>query len=232
MLKPIERVRESSRAFTLLELMVVISILGVLTAIVIPVLTGQLGQSQEGAYGAEVDQLQKLVDQFFVDEDSPRYNGQSQFPIMGAAKGVGPFYTADADLTAEVIATSVQNPAAGTQGGTPVWDDNLDGVRAVDEEILNDEDTPTTTVGWHVAPIVVGATQYYVDSRDFFVDFDLLVDAELLREAPKSASSENCSVSACTGSYTYYVDAKGTVKTLLNSLPVAANTGFQEGVYP
>ncbi len=205
MLKPIERVRESSRAFTLLELMVVISILGVLTAIVIPVLTGQLGQSQEGAYGAEVDQLQKLVDQFFVDEDSPRYNGQSQFPIMGAAKGVGPFYTADADLTAEVIATSVQNPAAGTQGGTPVWNDNLDGVRAVDEEILNDEDTPTTTVGWHVAPIVVGATQYYVDSRDFFVDFDLLASAgqrpgtlrETRRSVPPAFLSRVASICGC-----------------------------------
>ena len=56
----------SQSGFTLIELMVVVSIIGVLTAIVVPVVTRHLGESQNEAYASEKKQIQRLVDQYLA----------------------------------------------------------------------------------------------------------------------------------------------------------------------
>ena len=231
-LKPIA---EGRGGFTLIELMVVVSILGVLAAIVVPVVVRQLGESQDETYSAQQQLLQRVVDQYVVDDGNPLFQGRPQFPIFGAAKGAGPYYTGDVDLVAELIVGATANALAGTVGGTPVWSDDGSGVREGSEDVLNDEDTLASVVGWHVAPIAVAGVTNYVDSRDYFVDFDLMLNETgegFLRVPPESASEDNCSESACTGSYIYYIDAVGNMKTLLASFPATSTTGFQPGVFP
>ncbi len=226
---------DRQRGFTLIELVVVIAILGVMAAMVVPAVTRPFRESQESAYKTELKLIQKLLDQYVVGTENPSFQGRVQFPIAGAAKGAGVFYPGDADTDAEIVVI-LGNPQAGTAGGTPVWKDNGDGVRSPAEEVLNDEDSTGAETGWRVATVVVGTITYYVDSRDYFVDFDLLVTSDssdgLLRQPPESASQENCSVSSCNGSYTYYIDAQGNVRTLLSNFPQPETLGFQEGVFP
>ena len=226
--------------FTLIELMVVIAILGVLTAIVIPVVTRHFGESQEQAYEADLDLIQKLVDEYVIDPSNPKFKGRPQFPIQGASKGSLPFYTGDANASSSVIVTEIGNPLGGTVGGKPVWKDNGDGTRdPAFEDDLNDEDEPSTAVGWQVATVVVegpggSSITYYVDSRNFLIEFDLMLKSNnprgSLRRPPESASELNCI--ACTGSYIYYVSDDGEVETLPDSFPEPDNTGFQKGVFP
>ena len=236
MTKVTRRLFRLERGFTLIELIVVISILGVLTAIVVPAVTRHLGTSQEQAYNSEVKLIQKLVDQYYLDQNNPKSKGKRQYPILGAAKVGGALYGGDPDSDPEVIDGGISgNPLGGTSGGAPIWVDDGSAAREPIEDILNDEDSSGGEVGWHVKEVIVSGVTYYVDTRDFIIDFDLMLDigsGGLLREPPKSASPDSCSISTCTGSYTYFVDGVGSVKTVLASLPTLDTTGFQEGVFP
>lgn len=85
-----------------------------------------------------------------------------------------------------------------------------------------------------------------VDSRDYFIDFKLLVDAGLLQAVPESASTDNGG-GTTDGSYSWYVKDTGAIESLFFHFPdngldfdeaepttKAADDfrGFQEGVYP
>lgn len=92
-----------------------------------------------------------------------------------------------------------------------------------------------------------------IDSRDYFIDFNLLVKAGLLQDVPESASPDTGGGSSI-GSYSWYVRDSGAVSSLLYFLPsngdafrvIDATTGqvtnaddgtvdtrgFQDGVYP
>ena len=74
-----------------------------------------------------------------------------------------------------------------------------------------------------------------MDTRDYIIDMTEVVAEDYLDEIRASVSSDNCQTETtpgnCTGSYTYYSDADGKVKTLLFSFAGAAQMGFQ-GVYP
>ncbi len=220
------------RGFTLIEMVVVVAIIGVLAAVVVPVVTSNIGESQTEAYKSDVQQVQSVVDLYTTRGNNPKFKGKTQLPILGAAKGTGTFYTADGDSVAEVIAGGISgNPVGGTKGGTPVWVDNGDGVRASSENNLNDEDAPGTLVGWQVTAVTSTGPTHYVDTRDFIIDFDRLIALGMMRVAPESASSDSCSTSTCSGSYIYYVKVDGSVETLLSSFPTTTKTGFQEA-YP
>ena len=219
------------QGFTLVELVVVIAIIGVLAAIVVPLVTKFLDEGQEESFNADVRVVQTQTDLFVVDEKNPKFKGDRTFPIFAAAKGGGTFVNPDGDSGPDLVTIS-GNAEGGTKGGPPFWVDDGDGVRGSGEEVLNDEDSSTTTdKGWHVREITVKSVNFIVDSRDYFIDFDILVDKGFFREPPVSAAAENCSVSTCNGSYLYYVDVDGTVRTLLDSFPTPSKTGFQL-VYP
>ena len=66
-----------------------------------------------------------------------------------------------------------------------------------------------------------------MDTRDYIIDMTMLTGKALIDGVPSSASSDN----GGTGSYIYYIDANGKVKTLLYTFPTSAKTGFQD-VYP
>lgn len=220
------------KGFTMVEVMVMVSVLGILAAIVIPVVAGHVKKSQREGYETELDAIQKVVQNYFVDKNNPKLLGQPQYPILGAAKASGAPYRGDDNGTPEVIPDGIAgNPLGGTQGGEPLWVDDGNGVRDASEEVLNDEDSPAGNPGWQVAPVVARGVTFFVDTRDFLIDFNLLVAFGLLRDPPRPAAQDNCPRSHCNGSYSYYVDASGTVRTLLASFPTPQSKGWQ-GVFP
>ena len=107
--------------------------------------------------------------------------------------------------------------------------------------------------GWYFDKVKSQAVDHAIDSRDYSIDFRLLVDAGLLQAVPKSASPDNGGGST-SGSYSWYVKDSGAVSSLLFFLPsngdafrvIDATTGqvtnaedgsvdtrgFQDGVYP
>jgi len=107
--------------------------------------------------------------------------------------------------------------------------------------------------GWYVDKVKFQAVDHAVDSRDYFIDFTLLVKAGLLQAVPESASPDNGGVSI-SGSYSWYVRDSGAAQSLLYFLPsngdsfrvIDATTGqvtnsedgsvdsrgYQDGVYP
>ena len=215
-----------------MELIVVIAILGVLTAIAVPTVTTFLGSSKERAYEADLERIQVSADAYLSDPSNTRFQGKRQYPTLAALKTGGTNVQPDADADAETL-TITGNPKGGTEGGSPKWIDDANGVRDATEEDLNDEDD-TTLSDWHVAAITVQGTSYIVDSRDYFVDFDALVTAGYLEKVPESASPDNKksgSTNTYDGSYSWYVDSSGQVKSIYYFFPESDKTGYQEA-YP
>jgi len=201
------------QGFTLVELVVVSAILRVLSAITNPFITSHLGQSKDR------ERFQQAVDAYFSEPDNVNFLGKPQFPIMGTAKTAGTFIRADHNHDTDhpdshdhhnqshgsttgnqahhhtrisEDLTDLGNPLGGTQGGNPKWIDDDNGIRdAVEEELLDSDSNSLDKPGWHVAIINREGTQYIVDSRDYFIDFDKLVGKGLLDEVPRSASTDN-----------------------------------------
>jgi general secretion pathway protein G len=61
------RVANPSRGFTLLELLVVVAIIGLLAGYVAPRYFGQVGKSEVSAAKAQLDALEKSLDQYRLD---------------------------------------------------------------------------------------------------------------------------------------------------------------------
>jgi type IV pilus assembly protein PilA len=63
-----KRMRRGNKGFTLVELLVVIAILGVVAAVVLPNLTGIVGQGETEAARAELTTIQTAVDTMMTQE--------------------------------------------------------------------------------------------------------------------------------------------------------------------
>ena len=169
--------------------------------------------------------------------------GRAQFPLIGRNQTSSaltvltstvdiidqgdPFalgYDADGDGNSD---TALINPVGGTIGAdlTTVWtDSNGDGVRTV---------SASSADRWTTVAVTSGGSTFYTDARYFIIDFETLVDLEMLDSVPESASNDNTpsgSALEYSGSYIWYVDHKGRVRSILSSDPTV--TGFVDGVYP
>jgi len=117
---------------------------------------------------------------------------------------------------------------------------------------LNDTGTATRTPllkdasgGWYVDKVSFQSKDFAVDSRNYFIDFDLLVKAGLLQKTPDSASRDNGGGEDSRGSYSWFVTESGQVESLFfffpsNGVGFDGETldgtldlrGFFVGVYP
>ena len=77
--------KNGQRGFTLIELIVVIAILGVLAAVVVPMVTSYLNNSKSRAYSADAKKIQSAVDAYYSKPGNTRFVGKRQYPIIGRA---------------------------------------------------------------------------------------------------------------------------------------------------
>ncbi len=71
--------------FTLIEILIVLSVLGVLAAIVMPNMTGFLGRGKDRSYEADRRVLQASVDSYYTDTLSRK--GTPKFPTVNGTAG-------------------------------------------------------------------------------------------------------------------------------------------------
>lgn len=55
------------KAFTILELLIVIAIISILAIIAIPNFIGKIEESKESVYWAEINSVEKAVNMFYMD---------------------------------------------------------------------------------------------------------------------------------------------------------------------
>ena len=235
---------QAARGFTLLEMVIVVAILGVITAIVTPLIASALGASKERSYDAETDRIQAAVDAYYSSPRLGRFLGRRQFPVIGRAQtqrslltvqttpvtlidNGDPFTAQDHDGLATTSAIELWNPRGGTIGlsTSTVWSDgDSDGLRT---KSSNSSDT------WTAVSVTRGSRTFYVDPRYYFIDFEALLDAGMLKDIPESASPDNApeaSATTYTGSYIWYVDDDGGVRSFYVYFP--STTGYVDGVFP
>ena len=120
------------------------------------------------------------------------------------------------------------------QSRTPRWEDvDGDGIRNPSgEKLFYENASPSPTVDhWNTSTVAETetGTEYVVDSRDWFIDMQRLLETFYIEELPASASRDNHRDGA--GSYSWYIDEHGEVRSLFYSNPVPTSGGFR-GVYP
>ena len=223
--------------FTLIELVVVIAILGILAAIAIPVVSSYLGSSKERSYDADLAKIQTAVDAYYSHPSNDKAFGRRQYPTDAQTnKGTSAAILASAgdnDDEASTLGIANSNPVGGTEGGTPYWvDTDSDGVRDTSgsEKLYWSGFTTTSDDRWVTTDVTRGSQTYIVDSRDWFINFAELVTDDLISALPTSASSDNDSSNG-DGSYSWYVDSDGKVKSLFFFFPESDQTGYQNS-YP
>ena len=227
------------QGFTLIELIVVIAILGTLSAIAVPLVTNYLTSSKERSYEAEQAKLQSAVDSYYGAKANTRLRGKRQYPLLGLGQTSQSALNVetstknliDDQLPNQTSTAGTWNPLGGTQGAdlsaASVWsDDSSDGLRNIDT-------SAGTADSWNTVSVTVSASTYYVDPRYYLIDFDVLVDSGYLKSVPNSASDDNKpsgSVNTYSGNYIWYVDDRGVVNSLYREFP--DTTGAISGVFP
>ena len=101
--------RRDERGFTLVELLIVISILGVLMAIVVPNVGGLLGAGKEASFSADRATIQTAVDAYYLTRNPNVY------PTTGGAGGAVNFTYL---VTNSNLLRSVPQSAGAVHGGT------------------------------------------------------------------------------------------------------------------
>lgn len=96
------RLARSQRAFTLLELLVVMVIIGLLAGFVAPKYFGQIGKSEVKVARAQIDALEKALEQYRLDLGKYPSTEQGLAALNvsppGEAKWSGPYLRKDAPL--------------------------------------------------------------------------------------------------------------------------------------
>ena len=118
------------------------------------------------------------------------------------------------------------------RGGTPSWEDvDGDGKRnPAGEKLFYHNASPEPGMDhWNTTTVTVKGTDYLIDSRDSFLNFDLMLKRKYIVKIPDSASPDNSTDGK--GSYSYYVDENLEVKSMLYTRPLPETDGYQD-VYP
>ena len=150
---------------------------------------------------------------------------------------------ANAMLLADVANTEIttlggpfSNPVGNTQDQSrrPLWEDaDGDGSRnTAGEKLFYEGASPAPNFDhWNTSTVreAETGTEYVVDSRDWFIDMQYLLELAYLKELPESASPDNHPDG--TGSYSWYVDEDGEIESLLYRYPIPTSGGYQD-VYP
>lgn len=89
-------VRATRRGFTLLEIIVVVTIIALLATLIAPRLIGRIGQAKAAVAKAEVNEIAKQVNLYCVDNGISRLGEDFELSIL--ATGTNPYIKA-ADLT-------------------------------------------------------------------------------------------------------------------------------------
>ena len=134
----------------------------------------------------------------------------------------------------ELVPLSMESHPGGgrLQGGIPTWEDiDGDGVRNTnDEKLFYHKASPSPSVDhWNTSSMSHDEVDYVVDSRNWFINIDLLIEKQYLKEIPNSASPDNSKNG--TGSYSYYINKDLEISSVLYSRPTVDTDGFQN-VYP
>ncbi len=233
----IKRILQGKRGFTLVEMVVVIAIMGVMAAVAVPLVTNTLTKSKATAYAQDLTLVQTAVDSYFSAVDNPRHLGLRQYPINALKDSGDPL---EWNELSSPLTEPLGNPLLGTRGGQPFWRDTGNGEReslqtAGGAQVLSQEidigfTTPRpATDSWYLAKVEFRGNEFAVDTRGYFIDFDELVRTGLLKAAPESASTDNGGVSKIGGSYSWFVNASGSVDSILAQFPyngLALNDGF------
>ena len=223
----LKRILKGEGAFTLVEIVVVLAIMGVMAAVAVPLVTNTLTKSKGTAYAQDLAMIQTAVDSYYSAVDNARHLGLRQYPI-NARKDTGDALKWD-ELSSS-FTPLVPNPLLGTQGGQPFWRDTGNGERdalqagGVDQVLSPEKDIGFTTPRpatdtWYLAKVVFRGDEYAVDTRGYFIDFDELVGTGLLKAVPESASSDNGGVTHTSGSYSWFVNSSGSVDSILALFP-------------
>ncbi|MBF8264691.1 MAG: hypothetical protein HW384_555 [Dehalococcoidia bacterium] len=88
------------KGFTLIEILIAVALLAIISAVVIPNVTGYLGRGESAAYKGDLRLIQSAVDGYYGDPAN-RIGGKKAYPLKGAG-------------------TVAQSNAQKISGGTPL----------------------------------------------------------------------------------------------------------------
>ncbi len=86
---------KGEKGFTLIEILIAISLLAILAAIIVPNLTGLIGRGQSEAYKADKKAIQATVDVYYTDPNNRASSGGQlirQYPTGSGSKSDSPGY--------------------------------------------------------------------------------------------------------------------------------------------
>lgn len=125
-----------NRAFTLIELMVVILILAILAALVVPNVLGKTGQAKVAKAKADLAVLRDAIDQFRIDCDRYPSTQEGFDALRNKPNGVngwnGPYLTKDLGTDPWGNAYTYSTPGPSGKGGYIVESFGSDGVAGGD----------------------------------------------------------------------------------------------------